>query len=220
MSSFGGNLIEVSLDPKSKKFFEGITKGSLFGLAFLDDLFAKFNELSFDLSQLVIKESLTGQKLKRRSGDLARSTTGRAIRIHGIPAIRVGVFRGPTIPYAVAHEEGRVIRPRRAKALAIPTDAAKTATGRAKVPGPRDFGRPLTFLPFRRGIAIGGLFDEQEVDTLQEEGIQSPYNARMFYVLLTEVTIPASRWLSTPVIDALPFIAEEIAQFIAERRLN
>lgn len=107
----------------------------------------------------IVKDSLSGQRLKRRTGNLARSVVGKADIWNGLPAIRLGVFSGPAVAYAGVQEYGTKsynpsspyadIRPKGGrKYLAIPTDdgGATTPTGRAKYRSARDMPG-LAFVP-------------------------------------------------------------------------
>ena len=81
----------------------------LFGL-----IFELFDKLGPKAAGHVTKKTLAGQVLHRRTGELARAMFGKAEMVHGIPAIRVGVFRGPSTRYAGAQEWGATIRPKHA----------------------------------------------------------------------------------------------------------
>lgn len=166
----------------------------------------------------IIKDSLSGKRLKRRTGSLARSVTSRAELVGRVPAIRVGIFRGPAVKYAQIQEEGGVIKPKKAKALSIPVGDALTPAGVERYGGPRNYPGELRFLPFRRGIAVGKLVDEEEAKALEEEE-RSPWEAAALYILAKQVTIPASHWLSLPVNDALPGIAKELNKYVREELL-
>ncbi|PHR91971.1 MAG: hypothetical protein COA69_09405 [Robiginitomaculum sp.] len=167
------------------------------------------------LEGVIIKESLSGKRLKRRTGSLARSVTSRAELINRVPAIRVGIFRGPAVKYAQIQEEGGIIKPKKAKALAIPVGEALTPAGVERFGGPRGYPGELRFLPFRRGIAIGKLVDEQEAKDL-EDNDESPWEAAALYILATQVEIPASHWLSGPVNSNLPKIAQALNAYVKE----
>lgn len=177
-----------------------------------------FEFLDFEagiLAGKVVKETLSGgEGLNRRTGNLARSTVGRAVRISGVPAMRIGVFRGPSLAYAGIHESGGEIKPKKAKALAIPVGEAVDPSGVERFGGPRNFPGELRFLPFRRGIAVGKLIDEKDAKKLEARD-KSPYEAQALYLLLKKVRIPASHWLSNPVTKALPTVARSIGGFFA-----
>lgn len=88
----------------------------------------------------VSRERLRGAPgLARRTGILAASqkvvVVGNTLEtIDGMYTIGGGL-----VAYARIHEEGGIVRPVRAKFLAIPLPAAKTAAGVGRVVSPRDF---------------------------------------------------------------------------------
>lgn len=168
----------------------------------------------------IVKNFLSGQRLKRRSGQLARSTEGRVQRFGGLPAIRIGVFRGPALAYARVQEYGTVgkggtlptITPKRAKALAIPVGPALTPTGQSRFRGPTHTPVDLKFVPFRSsGVAVGGLFEEQSL----EEAITLK-DARMWYLLVSEVDIPPSRAFRDGMRSYAPILARELGVFLRD----
>lgn len=164
----------------------------------------------------ISRNYLSGQRLNRRTGTLARSIVGQTITFRGLPAMRVGVIRGPALAYAAAQEFGAVITPRRAKALAIPTDEAKTAAGVERYGGPRNFPGELRFVPFRNsGVAVGGLFEA--------ESLRASLNlrdARLLYILVREVRIEPQFFLRDGFAMALPGIAEDLAVLLRDLLLG
>lgn len=92
-----------------------------------------------------------------------------------------GRFGGADVRYARIHELGGTIRPKRAKNLAIPTDAAKTGAGVSRVPSPRDMA--LSWAPTNNGP--GMLVDE---------------SGTPMFILRKSVTIPARPYLR-PALD-------------------
>lgn len=166
--------------------------------------------------------------LQTRSGNLARSIAGMADQLGGFPAIRVGVFSGPSVAYAAIQEEGGVIRPVRARALAVPTAPpgssvrSPTGSGEALTPagvqrfGPREFPGELTFIPFPgRGSSrvVGGLFSEAELRRAQGDGLGS---LRAAYLLYEEVEIPAKHYLRDGFSSYLPTLVEQLEDFLQE----
>jgi hypothetical protein len=75
--------------------------------------------------------------LHTRSGDLKRSL-GAKVSGAGSADLKLRLVSGG-IPYARLQEYGGIVRPVRAKFLAIPLDANKTASGQARYPSPRQF---------------------------------------------------------------------------------
>lgn len=193
---------------------------------FFTELMVQLGVIGERLAGRVVRESLTGATaidfpgrrgrrlpLARRTGATARAVTSRTEKVRGVPAIRVGLFRQAATPGAAILETGGVIRARRGGALAIPTEKATTGSGVDRFGGPRGYPGELKFVPFRNsGIAVGKLVDPRE--SADGDDIA---RLRAVYILMTQVRIPAFRWLSTPVRDNLPFVVEQIREFIVER---
>ena len=209
-----GNSFELTLPKADQKRLDALTD-----LDDLNELFSGLlklmNRLAQKVAGKVITTSLSGKILKRRAGSLARDTVGRSEMIGGLPAIRVGIFRGPSRKYAGILERGGVIKPRKAKALAIPQEAAQTAAGVDRFGGPRGYPGKLRFQPFKRGVAVGRLVDENEAAEADKAGLTLD-RGRTLYLLVTQVRIPAFKWLSKPVREQVPMVADEIAAFIKD----
>lgn len=142
---------------------------------------------------------LSGQVLKVRTGALRRSITSAVTDIDGdmIALIGSGVRQSRKatydasqnrwnpdgrLPYADIQETGGVIKPRKAKYLAIPLPAALTAAGVLKK-RPRDYRDT-----FVRTSKSGNLIIFQKV------GARGKITA--LFVLKKSVTVPASRYMS------------------------
>jgi hypothetical protein len=179
-------------------------------------LFQRLEVLALKTASYVIKTTLSGNRLKRRTGGLARSVIGKAERMRGLPVIRVGVLRGPSLAYAGILERGGTIEPKNAKALAIPQEKAMTPAGVDRYGGPRNYPGELRFIPFRGGrVAVGRLVDAGEYEAAMEQGLELRDVATL-YLLVKRVQIPAYHWLSDPVKEFLPQIAADIASFVKE----
>lgn len=87
------------------------------------------------LSSKVSQTQFTGSPLNVRTGNLRRSVDADVVRIGDNIIARIGVLKGPSSRYARILEEGGEIRPRKARALAVPLSAARTAGGRDRFPG-------------------------------------------------------------------------------------
>lgn len=85
---------------------------------------------------------VTTRNLHRRSGALARGWTKR---VEGSAKTNLVLIFVNEVPYAVTHEEGATITPKRRSFLAIPLSAAKTASGVARV-SPGDLPRRQSFV--------------------------------------------------------------------------
>lgn len=128
----------------------------------------------------VIKTQLTGtgakttyqanpytKKRRRRTGSLARSITGGLATEKGLPAIEVGIFRGPALKYAGIQEEGTKsfnpsspfpdIEPKTAQALAIPVGDALTPAGVPRYHSIRAYPEQLKAIYFRSPRSTKGL---------------------------------------------------------------
>jgi hypothetical protein len=173
------------------------------------------------VASAVTAKSLSGQILRRRTGSLARSVTGRVERVDGVPAIRVGIFRGPAANYAGILEKGGTIKPVKAKALAIPVNHALTPAGVARYRSPREYPGRLIMRKFgQSGKAIGALYDEDEVEKAKvgktSEDVDVLRAVKPLWLLVRSVKIPAYRWLSKPVIAFLPSLTADLSRRIRE----
>ena len=79
-----------------------------------------------------------------------RTGRGRRLLLQGVRAFGSTLrnVRGHIVspPYLIAHEEGATIKPKNAKALAIPMEAALRPDGTPKLPGPRSWGITGSFI--------------------------------------------------------------------------
>lgn len=177
---------------------------------------------------------LSGQLLGRRTGALARSVIGRSVRLNGVPGLRVGVFRGPALAYARIHAEGGTIKPRKAKALAVPVKGgpALTAAGVERYGGPRNFPGGLKFIPFRgSGIAVGALYRPKDLERIRgargagrdsggkftsAHSASSLRNVKAAYLLLRRVFVKKKDWLNRGFRDYLPTLGFRLEQFLRD----
>lgn len=171
--------LEVSIEERGRRALENLLKVLTPGEIFAS-IKKLFDRLALVVAGHIIKKYLSGQVLRRRTGALARSIVGRGVYVDGIPAIRCGIFRGPSLRYAGPQEYGTkdispgspypVIKPVKAKALAFPPEGSPVLTpaGVPRIRSPREykqrFGAELRFVPFRNSrIAIGALYDERDL---------------------------------------------------------
>lgn len=198
---------------------EILGRNKLFGL--LDKFFHKHSLIA---ASHISKTMLSGQRLRRRTGGLAKSVTGTGLRVDGIPAMRVGIFRGPALKYAGVQELGTkgknpsspydTIRPKKGKSLSIPLDPVLTGTGVDKYGGPRGFPGELHFIPFRKsGIAVGALFDDAEYKIAKTFGLRE---AKAAYLLVKKVDIPAHFYLRDGFRNYLPLFVKELEAYLKQ----
>lgn len=235
-------IASIQLTAKSKKYLRKLVKAD-------KEKIFKSLERFFDGQALltaghISKNLLSGQLLNRRTGTLARSVTGRGVRVGGIPGMRVGIFRGPALAYAGLQEHGGTIRAK-GKSLAIPIDGgpAVTSAGVERFGGPRNFPKKLVFIPFPRSKnpdVVGGLFVANSLKAkqgrdkrgrfsgLRQQGRNSLgqftkkrkikvslRDAVLAYLLMRKVTIKPKHYLRDGVRSQLPLVAEDLAKFLA-----
>lgn len=150
--------------------------------------------------------------LRRRTGTLGRSIIGRGELVGGLPAMRVGIFRGPALKYAGPLELGTkgknpdspypTIKPKNAKALAVPLDdgPAVTPAGVHRYDSPRNFPTDLHFVPILRGRVVGLLVTEDD---------------EAAYLLLRAMDIAPRFYLREGMLESLPEVSEKLAKFLA-----
>lgn len=213
--------LQIRLTPASKKNLERLRKLST-AAGFRDALRPFFQKHAPRAGGHVIKNMLSGQRLRRRSGSLARSVIGLTEEFEGLPALRIGTLRGPSTPYGAIQQRGGVIKPVKKKALAIPQEAALTAAGVDRFGGPRGYPGELKFVPFRSsGVAVGGLYDPATIQT-DADGKPDLANATMYYMLVKSVTLPAKNWLTDGWKSYSPIFTKDLAVFLKDlvRRLE
>lgn len=224
---------EIKIDATGRKLlerFEELADRELLHAA-LEKFFARQANI---VAGRISQNYLSGQRLKRRTGSLARSIIGVANRPPEIPGFRVGIFKGPALAYAGAQEYGTkgadpaspipTIRPKKAKALAVPAPGgpALTPAGVHRYDSPRQFPRALRFVPFRQsGIAVGGLYEKQSL--LDEQAAArrgsrpvSLRNAKLVYFLLSKIDLKPRRYLHDGLEDNLLEVAENLVAFLRD----
>lgn len=118
--------------------------------------------------------------LDTRTGLLGKSIVGRFETYEGAPSMRVGVLQGPALRYAGVQEYGTqgknpqspypTIRPKRAKALAVPVGPALTEAGVARFLTPRDYPGELVFAKSSKANVVGYLIDRDEAAFAELKG--------------------------------------------------
>jgi hypothetical protein len=148
----------------------------------------------------------TGQAPLRDIGTMVESVTGsNPSKLADTPftlnaAGNESGIIGSKHPGARLHNEGGVITPKRAKALALP--ATKEAK---KAGGPRNFPRDLFFVPTRKdytGPAVGWL--------AESKGSGKKRSIKRHYQLRESVVIPKRKWF--PSIAEAEVIAVKVIQ--------
>lgn len=226
--------VEISITPKSKRLI-----GRLIKRIGKDQLYsaieAFFSYHAGIIAGIIVTKFLSGKhkdlgenRLARRTGALARSVVGVGLRINGVPAIKVGVLRGPSLRYVAIQEYGTVgkggtmptIVPKQGKALAIPMEGATTPSGVEKYGGPRKYPGPepypdnLTFIPFRGKKAIGGLYDPRQLEKAKKRGL-SLKDLKMAYLLVRSVDIKPKHFLRDGLANYLPTLISEFQGFLS-----
>jgi len=207
--------LEIRLTPASKKALEKLRK-LLTPSGFRNALRPFFALHAPKAGGHIVRTMLSGQRLSRRTGRLAGSVLGLMEDYKGLPAIRVGTLRGPATKYGGIQQRGGEIRPVKAKALAIPQEAALTPAGVDRFGGPRGYPGELKFIPFRNsGVAVGGLYDPATIQK-GEDGKVDLASATMYYMLVKRVNIPASKWLTDGWKKYSPTFTHELAVFLKD----
>lgn len=197
-------------------------------------LFAKLGPLA---AFHIVKTRLSGRSgpgggrsssltLGRRTGSLARSVVGQGVLVNRLPAIRVGVLRGPSTKYVAVHEFGATIRPKYRKALAFPVDKAHGGSGRAITPAgvpryrtARHYPGKLHFIPIHRGNVIGALVDPKDMPknaegkANTEKGLE---RMKATYLLMKKVRIPARHPIRSGLVSYLPTIVDELDKLMRD----
>lgn len=201
-----------------------------------------FNREGLKIAAKIKKESFgkaTGGDLSigrvaRRTGALSRSIHGRGEMVGGHPAIRVGTLRGPSIKYAAVQEYGTkgadptspipTIKPKKGKSLAMPLNSSLYPSGVPRYDGPRNDPRNLTFIPFRRGIAVGALYDDREIKKIDAATERSERTGALpsfeqfkaAYVLLRQVDIRPKRFLRNGFKNYMPTLLKNLTAHLRE----
>ena len=199
--------ISIQLEPDSEKLLDRIRSGtereSLYRA--LDALFHRHAALG---AAHITKTMLSGQRLSRRTGSLARSVVGIGVRVGGVPGMRIGILQGPALAYAGIHEHGGIIKPKKAKALAAPVGAALTPAGVPRYPGPRAYPGKLRFVPINRGNLIGKLVDEDDDDN------------EALFLLLRQVQVAPKHYLRDGMLRQVPLASRDASLLIRNRMLG
>lgn len=195
---------------------------------FYKELVRFFNKESKINSSRISDQLLAGQLLNRRTGNLARSITGRGEMLDGLPAMRIGIFRGPSLKYAAVQEFGTVgaggklptIVPKKGKALAIPIKGGgATNAGVAKFESPRE-APPLTFIPIGKNNPniVGGLFQTSTLKSkiIGQKRALSLKAVKLWYLLVLKTDIKPKHYLRKGLKAYMPDLRKNLAKFLVE----
>jgi phage gpG-like protein len=136
-----------------------------------------------------------------RSGALTRSIAGRVQKQKGRMTIRLTAGGGgEDVKYAATHEYGAVIRPVRAKMLAIPVHKSlRTGRGVGKVPGPRD-------VPGMQ-FAISGKGQRMFIHAVTKE---------VYFILRQRVEIPARPFMAPSMKEVDKMMMPEVCKLLGQ----
>ena len=170
-----------------------------------------------------------GSGLRRRTGSLAKSFMGGAVQYKGLPAVRVGVLKGPAEEYAHVHEYGTKgkggklpdIRPKKAKYLAVPlwskaagfgSNRAVTDAGVSMFSSPREYPGQLRFVSIRGGGAGGSaaLYDDDDFTN------NEPIPGQATYLMLRKVSIKPRPFAEPSLRHAMKFADGMIYRMLDE----
>lgn len=159
------------------------------------------------LHQAVERNIGAGGLIGRRTGNLARAL--RELVTVTPDGIVGELWPDPDkVAYGGIQEEGGAIVPRRGRALAIPLDAMLTGNGVARATAgqvradPSAFGFQSTFIPKGHAVIMG-----------RTSGRSSPIP---LFALVSQVTLPARRYLATTLIQEWAWIADRLEQVTQE----
>lgn len=208
--------LRIELTPEAKRTLKTLDRAWRRGPLYdsIDQFFAREAP---KVASIAIRNFLSGQELKRRTGSLARSVVGQSVRVNGVPALTVGIFQGPALKYAAVQEFGTVgkgglfptIRPKKAKTLAIPQKPVLTAAGVGRFPSPRDYPGKLSFRLIGKGNVVGALVDADEAT--------SDDPAEALWLLVRKVDIRPKRYLQKAMEKALPGIGARLSTHIVSQ---
>lgn len=174
-----------------------------------------------------------GKAINYRSGQLAQGVVGaRNVVVEGIPAARIGVFKGPALRYAGIQEFGTAARnpdspfgpilPRTAKAMAfapLGSPANPELRGHRMYDSPRQFPQPLQFLPIRKGPVIGRLVLKEELHRVRL-GMLDFSAVQTIFLLMSKVELCDTQFLWKGFVDFLPTMAQNVSNFITSTLID
>lgn len=203
-------MIFLTLDEQTLRYIERVSVAG-HGERLYEDIVRRWRRTGLLAAGRITKGYLSGQRLRRRTGQAAGAITAQAEVEGGAPAVHVGAFRGPSLAYLGVQEEGTRglepespyadIVPRRARSLAIPVDESLTPAGVPRYPGPREDPRELHFVPVLRGRLVGFL--------AQEGGPPQ-------WLLVRRVMLRARHFLRDGMEEAVPLLLGDVTRAVEE----
>lgn len=177
---------------------------------------------------------VSGQLVNVRSGIMRTSIGADSELYQGLPAARVGGLRGPAVKYLGIQEFGTKgknpaspypdIRPKNGKALAMPEPGGRavTPTGNHRYSGPRAYPGTLKFVLWRKGNAIGGLYDIRDLAPKRGQGFGPVDLSKIkpVYRLLRKVAIRPKGFIRKGVELGLPALAAAIGEAVRKQALK
>lgn len=139
--------------------------------------------------------TLSARSGRLRSSIMAVVTTGSTDFTLTLSA---GARQGANVRYAKIHEVGGVVRPIKAKYLAIPVGPARTAAGVSRYASPRDAPVELRFVQSLKGQPL----------LVEQRGKKG--RVIVWYVLRRSVTIPARPYLQPALIEGTNPVPAEL----------
>ena len=145
--------------------------------------------------QGILQDSTSNILKKNPKGTLKRGWTVGPLQLSE-KNFKVEVFN--LVPYAMIHETGGVIRPKRVKALAVPNRDYRPIIKNGSPIAPREFDPGRTILKFYPAISPGRL----------RGYLVDKKTGQLAYTLMASVTIKATGYISKAIEEAEPHMVE------------
>jgi len=205
--------LEVGLSDSTKRMMATLrVRTGTLRAAFLQSC----SEAADEMADEVVLEA-SGARLKVRSDGLRRGIKGRAFLGAQSINIAVGIQRGTATAYARIQDEGGEVKAKPGRALPVPLPAAMRGRAVAKSPSELPASiRERLFMLKRPG--------KDPLLALRREGANQygRYKSQLefWYVLKRSVRIPASEWLTGPIMKHAPTLVPAAINSAFERQLG
>lgn len=161
---------------------------------------------AFDMQRELRTKTKTVLEKGDHTGTLRRSWQPGAVYFPetdeaSIDVVSIDPQTGTQIPYALIHDRGGVITPKRAKALAIPNRDSDFFTGSNK-----DFPSPTKLTPDKYKL----LWLDKETGTLKDD------KGQVAYFLRRSVKMPARYYIRDAVKAAIPQIIDRFEKLVED----